>query len=190
MKDLVFVENGETYNFGNIDFDSQSNNYNHILNFNSDFVSFNIFGDFKFDQLNNDLNYLFATIFPNLSKPSDYFPSKQYVDFDLEILDFTKLSAVFFPSIDIAKASNLKFSFNEEKELLDFSLNSNKIQYDDFILKNINLDIKDSKDIYLDSNLKFILSVGEFVGKNIINFQNIELQTPQNNIVNTSLVKQ
>ena len=33
------LENSETYNFGNIDFDSQSNNYNHILNFNSDFVS-------------------------------------------------------------------------------------------------------------------------------------------------------
>ncbi|MEK9619564.1 MAG: translocation/assembly module TamB domain-containing protein [Flavobacteriales bacterium] len=189
MEELVFVENGETYNFGNIDFDSQSNNYNHILNFNSDFVSFNISGDFKFDQLNKDLNYLFATIFPNLSKPSDYFPSKQYVDFDLEILDFTKLSAVFFPSLDIAKASNLRFSFNGEKELLDFSLNSNKIQYDDFILKNLNLDIKDSKDIYLDSNLKFILSVGEFVDNNIINFQNIELQTTaKNNIVNTSLV--
>ena len=45
IEDLVFVENGETYNFGNIDFDSQSNNYNHILNFSSDFASFNISGD-------------------------------------------------------------------------------------------------------------------------------------------------
>ena len=188
MEDLVFVENGETYNFGNIDFDSQSNNFNHILNFNSEFVSFNISGVFKFDQLNKDLNYLFATIFPNLSKPSDYFPSKQYVDFDLEIRDFTKLSAVFFPSLDIAEASNLRFSFNGEKELLDFSLNANKIQYDDFILTNLNLDIKDSKDIYLDSNLKFILSVEEFVDKSIINFQNIELLTSaKNNILNTSL---
>ena len=188
MEDLVFIENGETYNFGNIDFDSQSNNYNHILNFSSDFVSFNISGDFKFDQLNKDLNYLFATIFPNLSEPLDYLPSKQYVDFDIEIRDFTKLSAVFFPSLDIAKASNLRFSFNGEKELLDFSLKSNKIQYDDFILKKLNLNIKDSKDIYLDSNLKFIFSVEEFVNNQIINFQNIEFQTSaKNNIVNTSL---
>lgn len=188
MEELVFVENGETYNFGNIDFDSQSNNYNHKLNFNSDFVSFNISGDFKFDQLNKDLNYLFATIFPNLSKPLDYFPSKQYLDFELEIHDFTKMSAVFFPSLDIAKASNLRFSFNGEKELLDFSLNSSKIQYDDFVLKNLNLNIKDSKDIYLDSNLKFILSVEEFVNNQIINFQNIELHTnAKNNTVNTSL---
>ena len=188
MEDLVFIENGETYNFGNIDFDSQSNNYNHIINFSSDFVSFNISGDFNFDQLNKDLNYLFATIFPNLSEPLDYLPSKQYVDFDIEIRDFTKLSAVFFPSLDIAKASNLRFSFNGEKELLDFSLKSNKIQYDDFILKKLNLNIKDSKDIYLDSNLKFIFSVEEFVNNQIINFQNIEFQTSaKNNIVNTSL---
>ena len=188
MEDLVFIENGETYNFGNIDFDSQSNNYNHILNFSSDFVSFNISGDFKFDQLNKDLNYLFATIFPNLSEPLDYLPSKQYVDFDIEIRDFTKVSAVFFPSLDIAKASNLRFSFNGEKELLNFSLNSNKIQYDDFVLKKLNLNIKDSKDIYLDSNIKFIFSVEEFVNNQIINFQNIEFQTSaKNNIVNTSL---
>ena len=188
MEDLVFIENGETYNFGNIDFDSQSNNYNHILNFSSDFVSFNISGDFKFDQLNKDLNYLFATIFPNLSEPLDYLPSKQYVDFDIEIRDFTKVSAVFFPSLDIAKASNLRFSFNGEKELLDFSLKSNKIQYDDFVLKKLNLNIKDSKDIYLDSNIKFIFSVEEFVNNQIINFQNIEFQTSaKNNIVNTSL---
>ena len=188
MEDLVFIENGETYNFGNIDFDSQSNNYNHILNFSSDFVSFNISGDFNFDQLNKDLNYLFATIFPNLSEPLDYLPSKQYVDFDIEIRDFTKVSAVFFPSLDIAKASNLRFSFNGEKELLDFSLKSNKIQYDDFILKKLYLNIKDSKDIYLDSNLKFIFSVEEFVNNQIINFQNIEFQTSaKNNIVNTSL---
>ena len=188
MEDLVFIENGKTYNFGNIDFDSQSNKYNHILNFSSDFVSFNISGDFKFDQLNKDLNYLFATIFPNLSEPSDYLPSKQYVDFDLEIRDFSKISAVFFPSLDIAKQSNLRFSFNGEKEILDFSLNSYKIQYDDFVFKNLNLNIKDSKDIYLDSNLKFILSVEEFVNNQIINFQNIELQTnAKNNTVNTSL---
>ena len=188
MEDLVFIENGETYNFGNIDFDSQSNNYNHIINFSSDFVSFNISGDFNFDQLNKDLNYLFATIFPNLSEPLDYLPSKQYVDFDIEIRDFTKVSAVFFPSLDIAKASNLSFSFNGEKELLDFSLKSNKIQYDDFVLKKLYLNIKDSKDIYLDSNLKFIFSVEEFVNNQIINFQNIEFQTSaKNNIVNTSL---
>ena len=188
MEDLVFIENGETYNFGNIDFDSQSNNYNHILNFSSDFVSFNISGDFKFDQLNKDLNYLFATIFPNLSEPLDYLPSKQYVDFEIEIRDFTKVSAVFFPSLDIAKASNLRFTFNGEKELLDFSLNSNKIQYNDFVLKKLNLNIKDSKDIYLDSNIKFIFSVEEFVNNQLINFQNIEFQTSaKNNIVNTSL---
>ena len=188
MEDLVFIENGETYNFGNIDFDSQSNNYNHIINFSSDFVSFNISGDFNFDQSNKDLNYLFATIFPNLSEPLDYLPSKQYVDFDLEIHDFNKVSAVFFPSLDIAKASNLRFSFNGEKELLDFSLKSNKIQYDDFVLKKLYLNIKDSKDIYLDSNLKFIFSVEEFVNNQIINFQNIEFQTSaKNNIVNTSL---
>ena len=188
MEDLVFIENGETYNFGNIDFDSQSNNYNHIINFSSDFVSFNISGDFNFDQLNKDLNYLFATIFPNLSEPLDYLPSKQYVDFDIEIRDFTEVSSVFFPSLDIAKASNLRFSFNGEKELLDFSLKSNKIQYDDFVLKKLYLNIKDSKDIYLDSNLKFIFSVEEFVNNQIINFQNIEFQTSaKNNIVNTSL---
>ena len=188
MEDVKFSENGETYTFGNIDFDSQSNSYNHILNFSSDFISFNILGDFKFDKLSKDLNYLFATIFPNLSEPLDYIPTKQYVDFDLEIRDFSKISAVFFPSLDIAKQSNLRFSLNGEKEILDFSLNSNKIQYDDFVLKNLNLNIKDSKDIYLDSNLKFILSVEEFVNNQIINFQNIEINTTaKNNIVNTSL---
>ena len=46
MENLVFIENGESYNFGNIDFDSQSNKYNHILNFSSDFVSFNSFNSF------------------------------------------------------------------------------------------------------------------------------------------------
>ena len=188
MEDVVFMEDGETYTFGNIYFDSQSNNYNHILNFSSDFVSFNILGNFHFEQLSKDLKYLYATIFPNLLEPSDYVPSKQHIDFDLEIYDFSKISAVFFPSLHIAKASNLRFSFNGEKELLDFSLYSNKVQYDDFILKNLNLNIKDSKDIYLDSNLKFNFSVDEIINNQIVNFQNIELQTAaKNNIVNSSL---
>ncbi len=189
IEDFVFIENGETYNFGNINFDSQSNNYNHILNFNSEFVSFNISGDFKFDKIFKDLNYLYATIFPNLSDSLDYLPSKQYVDFDLEIRDFSKLSSVFFPSLDVAKASNFRFSFNGEKELIDFSLNSKKIQYDNFVLNNINLKIKDQQGIYLDSNLKFILSIDEFKNNQILNFQNIEINSnAKNNIVNTSLV--
>jgi hypothetical protein len=189
IEDLVFVENGETYNFGNIDFDSQSNKYNHILNFSSDFVSFNISGDFKFDKLFKDFSYLYATIFPNLSDSLDYMPSKQYVDFDLEIRDFSKVSSVFFPFLDVAKSSNFRFSFNGEKELFDFSLNSNKIQYDNFVLNNINLKIKDQQEIYLDSNLKFILSIDEFKNNQILNFQNIEINAnAKNNIVNTSLV--
>ena len=188
MEDIVFMKDGETYNFGNIYFDSQSNNYNHILNFNSDFASFNILGDFKFDQLTKDLKYLYATVFPNLLEPSDYLPSKQHVDFDLEIRDFSNISAVFFPSLYIEKASNLRFSYNGEKEILDFSLNSNKVQFNDFILKNLNLNFKDSKDIYLDSNLRFYFSVDEIINKQIVNFQNIELQTAaKNNIVNAHL---
>ena len=188
MQDVVFFENGETYRFGNIDFDSQSNNYNHILNFNSDFFSLNILGDFKFDQLSNDLNYLYATIFPNLSKSLDYLPSKKNIDFELEIHDFSKISAVFFPSLDIAKATGLRFSFNGEKEFLDFSFNSDKVLYDNFILKNINFNVTDQKGIYLDSSLKFILSIDEFINNQVINFQNIELKTvAKNNIVNTSI---
>ena len=188
MEDVKFIENGETYTFGNINFDSQSNSYNHILNFSSDFISFNILGDFKFDKLSKDLNYLFATIFPNLSEPLDYIPTKQYVEFDVEIRDFSKISAVFFPYLDIAKASKLKFSLDGEKELLNFSFNSNKVQYDNFILNNINFNIKDQQEIYLDSNLKLILSIDEFINNQILNFQNIEINTnAKNNIVNTSL---
>ncbi len=188
MEDVIFIENGETYKFGDIDFDSQSNYYNHIINFSSDFLTFNISGDFKFDELAKDLNYLYATVFPNLSKPLDYLPSKKHVDFELEIHDFSKISDVFFPSLDIAKATDLRFSFNGEKELLDLSFKSDKVQYDNFILNNINFNVMDQKDIYLDSNLKLNLSIEELINNQLINFQNIKLKTAaKNNIVNTSI---
>ena len=188
MEDVFFTENGETYDFGNIEFDSQSNNYYHNLNLNSDFISLNISGDFKFDQLSNDLNYLYSTIFPNLSESLDYFPSKQHLELDLKIRDFSKLSSVFIPLLDVAKATELKFSINGHKELLDFSFNSKNIKYDNFILNNINFSVNDPKDIYLDSNLKFVLSVEDFINNQVVNFQNIELKSSaKNNTVVTSL---
>ena len=68
--------------------------------------------------------------------------------------------------------------------LKKISLSFNKRQ----ILEDINFNIKDQQDIYLDSNLKFILSIDEFINNQILNFQNIEINTnAKNNIVYTSL---
>ena len=159
LDSIFFEENNQVYNFGEIQFDSQTNDYYHLINFKSDVFSFNISGDFKFDELYSNLQYSASKILPNLIPETSPFIKDQFFDLDLTIHDFQRLNSFVYPSLNISNNAHLNFSYSKNEDVFDVNLAAQEIIFNDWHFKNLELFSKPRNEFILDSNFNFIIQI-------------------------------
>ena len=164
LNNIKFFNEDNVYDFGSIQFDSQTNDYSHSMNFISDLLTFNIIGDFKFDQLYNNIQYSISKLSPNLFPNINSDEKRQSFKLDFKIHDFEPLSNLFFPNLKISDNSKGQFIFNDLNNGFNINFDANKIKYEDVDFYNIIMKTISSNSITKDSSYNCIISIDSLKG--------------------------
>ena len=174
IDDIKFVNEDEIYDFGSIQFDSQTNDYSHSMNFISDLLTFNIIGEFKFDQLYNNVLYSASKFLPNLFPIKNYHKKNQSFKLDFTIHDFDILSNLFYPTFKISENSKGQFIFNDEDNVFNLNFDADKIEFDDVDFHNI---LMKSISNANDSSYNCMITIDSLKGYNIELNERIDVKT-------------
>ena len=177
VEDIKFLNEDNVYDFGSIQFDSQTNDYSHSMNFISDLLTFNIIGDFKFDQLYNNIQYSLSKFSPNLFPHTNSNEKRQSFKFDFKIHDFEPLSNLFFPNLKISENSKGQFIFNDLNNVFNLNFDANKIKYEDVDFHNIIMKTISSSTITKDSSYNCIITIDSLKGYNFEINDRIDVNT-------------
>ena len=158
LDSIYFYHNNTTHDFGSIQFNSQTNESDHLIKLRSDILSFDINGEFNFDELYTNFKYSVNRIIPNIFSNVNSVNKDQLFEFDLTVHDFQPINTLLHNNIDIAPNSFLKLVFLKDN-LSDFELKSSKIIWNDFEFKNIDAIAKMENKNTIDNNLSIIVNV-------------------------------
>ena len=159
LDSIYFYQNNTTHDFGSIQFNSQTNESDHLIKLRSDILSFDINGEFKFDELYTNFKYSVNRIIPNIFSNVTSVNKDQLFEFDLTVHDFQPINSLFHNNIDIAPNSFLKLRFSKKDNLSDFELKSSKIIWNDFEFKEIDAIAKMENKNSMDNNLSINVNV-------------------------------
>ena len=148
------------------------------MNFISDLLTFNIIGDFKFDQLYNNIQYSLSKFSPNLFPHTKSNEKRQSFKFDFKIHDFEPLSNLFFPNLKISENSKGQFIFNDLNNVFNLNFDANKINYEDVDFHNIIMKTISSSTISKDSSsYNCIITIDSLKGYNFEINDRIDVNT-------------
>ena len=177
VDDIMFVNEEKVYDLGSIQFDSQTNDYSHSMNFISNLLTLNIVGDFKFDQLYNNIQYSISKLSPNLFPNINSDEKRQSFKLDFKIHDFDILSNLFFPNFKISENSKGQFIFNDRNNIFNLNFDANKIEYEGIDFHNISLKTFSGNTTEKDSNYNCIISIDSLKGYNFALNERIDVKT-------------
>ena len=177
VDNIKFINEDKVYDFGSVQFDSQTSDYSHSMKFISDLISFNIYGDFKFDQLYNNIQYSISKFLPNLFPNISYFTKSQSFKFDFKIHNFDILSNLFFPDLKISDNSKGQFVFNDIGNGFDLNFEANKLAYNDVDFHNTILKTSFNNSTENDSIYNCIISIDSLKGYNFEINERVDIKT-------------
>ena len=159
LDSIFFKENNTEHEFGSIQFDSQTNELYHSMQLKSDIFSFDMNGEFKFDELYNNLKYSVSTILPNIFSKVTPVNKDQLFQFDVIVHDFQPINTLFNNNYNIAPNSYLKYRFFKNENVSEMELNSSKITWNDIEFKKVAAAASWSNESSLDSNLSIKINI-------------------------------
>lgn len=196
LSDIHYKEGNNNYFIENVRIQQDSVSGNRKkLSILSDIAEGFIEGSYNLSEITQVFNRFIAEYLP----VSDYSPEDKKeeiedydVSFSINIKDFTMISELFIPSLEVGKNTMLSGKFNSGNNTLFSSIDSRQIVYDGIRMSNSNIDIETfSKTIYLTLNSDKIaysdsIFIENFIGNAVVYKDNINFSLFWNNFDNVS----
>jgi hypothetical protein len=178
IDDINFTNDDKIHDFGSLQFKSETNNYSHSMNLISDFLTLNIVGDFKFDQLLNNIKFSSTKFLPNLFSNIKYIDRNQSFKLDFLFHKFNMLSDVFYPILKISDNSKGQFIFDDNNKVFDLNLYADKIQFKDIDFHHFNFKTITTNNSEMDDSVyNCIVTIDSLKGYNVRLNERIDTKT-------------
>ncbi len=138
---LQYREENNELNIPTIVFDVDRNNHFDSYKIRSSILTASLAGEIDYETVVDDFVAELASVFPsfNVRKNRKINGFNNNINFSLKTEKLEEFLTIFVPGLTVSQGTELRGKFNAIEKSLNFSLNADKIVYEDFIFNGINI---------------------------------------------------
>lgn len=168
-----FVKEGQLYNFNNVIIKSAPNAFGKKLTMQSDFLDFDLWGDFNFEHLGTSGLSIAASVVPSVFGNEVYIPvENQIFDYQVIFKDFSPVTRLFMPEMEISEYSTITGTYNCFDNDFNINIEGERLKFGDQVYRDFFVDCENLFEVLLIN-----VGVGELDVTDSLIFNDVQLRS-------------